>query len=78
MIAQPYEKVVAKGKKQTKICAPEIIKTPTGPEVVLQKAELEKLVKRDETGETIVKNLAVSDVDNEGVTLKNTLNIQQL
>lgn len=75
---QPDQKIVAKGKKLTKVCIPETIETPAGPEPVVQKAVLEKKIVRDEAGERIVKNLAVSDVDERGVTRKTALGIQQL
>lgn len=75
--AHPEGKVVAKGKKHTKICHPEVIETPAGPEQVLQKAVLEKRIERDEAGERIVKNLAVSEVNERGIMHKRTLGIQQ-
>lgn len=78
IIEQPEKKVIAKGKKVTKICEPEMIDTPAGPEQVLQKARLERRVERDETGEKIVKNVAISDLHESGYIVKNVLGIQQL
>lgn len=60
------------------MCIPEIILTPAGPELVEQKAVLEKEIVRDEAGERIVKNVAVSDLDERGITRKTTLGIQKL
>lgn len=63
--SQPDSKVQAKGRMRTQICQPEVIDTPDGPQQVLQKAVVEERVERTEQGERVVKNVAISDFDEE-------------
>ncbi|XP_050300647.1 uncharacterized protein LOC126739149 [Anthonomus grandis grandis] len=74
----PEDQVYAKAHNVQHICQPRMIDTPAGKEPVIQETYTEKIVERDEYSEKIIKNLVVSDTDDEGKVTRITISEQQL
>lgn len=75
----PGKKVFVKAARASEVCRGETIRNPMGREKVIQKSVHKKRIHRDETGETLVKNLAVSEFEEgKDEMRKNTISLQQL
>ncbi|XP_057671726.1 uncharacterized protein LOC130903561 [Diorhabda carinulata] len=76
-LAKPRVKVTAKAKQITQAPA-ESMETPKGIEPVLQKAVFEKRIERDERGESLIKNLKLSKLNDQNEMDQVEMGIQQL
>ncbi|CAH1112264.1 unnamed protein product [Psylliodes chrysocephalus] len=67
---QPGKKVRAKAKTEYQV-PKKLIATPAGREPILQQTVLEKRVERDDEGETVIKNVTISNLNESTGMMEN-------
>ncbi|KAH1005463.1 hypothetical protein HUJ04_006444, partial [Dendroctonus ponderosae] len=77
-IANRGQKVFAQSSHRQKVQGQNAVKTPAGMERLLQQTYSEKRVERDDVAERVVKNFAITDMDDKAGGTRVTISEQQL